>query len=58
MDEMQDSVMKPAKAMTLGEFVDAVQNLAEAMLEESEADATPKTWDEWMEELNAAHFAE
>lgn len=56
-DEALESVMQPAKPMTLGEFVDEVQNLAEAMLEEMESDTTPETWDKWIEQLTAAHLA-
>jgi hypothetical protein len=56
-DQALESVMVPAKRLTLGEFVDEVQNLAESMLEEMESDSTPKTWDDWLEILTAAHLA-
>ena len=58
MGDDSESVMKPVKKLTLGEFVDAVQNIAEAMLDDHEdmtGENHAKTWDEWVEDLTAAY---
>lgn len=58
-DPALESVMKPVKKLTLGQFVDAVQNLAEAMLDEQEdstGEFVEKSWDEWIDDLNVAHL--
>lgn len=55
----EESVLKPAKKLTLGEFVDAVQNLAEDMLEDHEdmtGENHAKDFSEWLEDLTSAYL--
>lgn len=57
MGEEAEDKLVPAWPMTLSQFADEVQNLTEAMLEESEDDGETHTWDYWVEQLNNAHLS-